>query len=109
MTPFLKLETLGEAIATRAFTLRDGNAEKEVVLRIGRPQQMPDHSDFFCPWELQGIGETKIRYACGVDQMQALLLAISTISVYLETLDPDIRKRLRWLDMDDLGLPRSDL
>jgi len=78
---------------------------KEVVVRLGKPQPFPDFSGFFCPIQIVGAGDEKVRYAGGHDEMQSLQLALRMAGVLLETLDPEIRARLRWNGTEDLGFP----
>lgn len=99
----MKLESIGEVIATRTLILLrgDGAASKVVVL-LGRPQQLPDHEDYYCPYQIKGAGDEKVRYMCGVDSFQALHLALSTLRVELEVLDKELGGKLRW-ECDDTG------
>ena len=73
---FLKLESVGELIATRTLTLRQENgATSEIMVLLGKPQQLPKHEDYYCPYQIKGAGDEKVRYTCGVDSFQALHLA----------------------------------
>jgi hypothetical protein len=58
---------------------RDDGAVSEVVVLLGKPQQLPDHQDYYCPYQIEGAGDEKARYACDVDAFQALHLALSTL------------------------------
>jgi len=45
---FLKLESVGELIATRTLTLRQENgATSEIMVLLGKPQQLPKHEDYY--------------------------------------------------------------
>jgi hypothetical protein len=107
----VKLENIGEVIASRAFTMiRDQGASSEVLVSLGKPQKLPDHSDYYCPYQIKGVGDEKVRYVCGIDPFQALQLALSTLGVELEVLKKELCGRLRW-ECDSsggLGFP-SDL
>jgi hypothetical protein len=99
----MKLDSIGEVIASRTLTTQgDGNATSEVTVLLGKPQQWPDQDDYFCPYQIKGAGDEKIRYMGGVDSFQALHLALSTLRVELEVLNKHLAGRLRW-DCDDSG------
>lgn len=70
---------LGQVIASRKFALGD----KVVELRIGAPCAYDGGRDFFCPFQVLGIGDEKVRHSGGVDALQALLLGIDRASLYL--------------------------
>jgi hypothetical protein len=100
---FLKLESVGESVATRTLTLhREDGTISAINVLLGRPQQLPDHVDYFCPYQIKGAGDEKVRYACGVDPLQALQLALSTLGVELEVLNKELGGKLRW-ECDDKG------
>jgi Domain of unknown function (DUF6968) len=100
---FLKLESVGELIATRTLMLhQDNGANAEINVLLGKPQQLPDHQDYFCPYQIKGTGDEKVRYSCGVDSFQALHPALSTLGVELEVLNNQFGGRLRW-ECDDVG------
>jgi hypothetical protein len=93
----VKLVTIGEVIATRTLTmLRDQGAPSEVLVLLGKPQKLPDHPDYYCPYQIKGAGDEKVRYVCGIDPFQALQLALSTLGVELEVLNKELGGRLRW-------------
>jgi hypothetical protein len=99
----VKLENIGEVIATRSLTmLRDEGAPSEVLVLLGKPQKLPDHSDYYCPYQIKGAGDEKVRYMCGIDTFQALQLALSILGVELEVLNKELGGRLRW-ECDDSG------
>ena len=79
---FLKLDSVGDLVATRTLTFHweDGTAS-EVNVLLGKPRQLPDHVDYFCPYQIKGAGDEKVRYCSGVDSFQALHLALSTLGV----------------------------
>jgi hypothetical protein len=80
---------LGRVIATRRFRLRRGSSTT-VELRIGAPREMDQ--DAYCPVQLVGLGDEKVRPIFGVDTVQALELAVR----YLEPLLLQYADRLRW-------------
>jgi hypothetical protein len=99
----MKLESVGEVIATRTLMLlRDQGAASEVVVLLGKPLQLPGHQDYYCPYQVKGAGDEKTRHACGVDPFQALHLTLSALAVELEVLNKVVGGKLRW-DCDDKG------
>src|SRR5256885_1507139 len=75
---FLKLDSVGDLIAARTLVLhQDNGANSEINVLLGKPRQLPDHQDYFCPYQIKGAGDEKVRYSCGVDSFQALHLALS--------------------------------
>ena len=59
-------------IAERRFKVR-GLSSREVVIRIGVPEQQ--ERDSRCPFQVIGLSNDAVRYAYGVDSLQALILA----------------------------------
>jgi hypothetical protein len=98
------LENIGELIATRTLTL-DGITPAKVL--IGKPQPMPDGPDWYCPYPTQGIGSGRVFYGAGVDEVQALIHALSMVGAELYCSDEYRDGRLIW-DAghdSDLGFP----
>jgi len=63
---FLKLEGVGELIATRTLTLRQENGPtSEIMVLLGKPQHLPKHEDYYCPYQIKGTGDEKVKYTCG--------------------------------------------
>lgn len=104
----MNVTELGDIIASRSLTREeeDGNLS-EVVVLIGKPRQMEDHSDFFAPYQFRGIGGEKIRYAAGVDAVQALQLAMMMIGAELAALNKKPGSKIAWDcgDDGDFGFP----
>lgn len=92
--------SLGSVIASR--TLRARTQLDRVTVSIGAPKPYPDGKDFYCPFRIEGLGDDRVKYAGGVDSIQALQLAMQRIGVelYASPRAPD----LRWIDPDDLDL-----
>ena len=98
---------LGQVIAERRLFL-DG-AETVRVL-IGQPQlARTPHPESACPWRIEGIGAGAVRYACGIDQVQALWLALQMIGATLHASEEYHAGRLNCFadgdDDGDLGFP----
>jgi hypothetical protein len=101
-----EIKELGEIIATRKFYLL-GNKDREIIVHIGKPNQFPDFPDYYCPFQIMRTGSEKIRYAAGVDAIQALQLAMVMIGAILYTSKEAKSGQLRWLtdENDTLGFP----
>ena len=94
-----------DIIAQRTFAISRPEGSQNLVLSIGKPALFPEdpNRNWYCPWMIDGPEElARKRYAGGVDGLQALLLAISMISVELRHLR--LPGKLTWLDDEDLGL-----
>jgi hypothetical protein len=93
----MKLDSVGETIATRTFSLlSESDAPSEALALLGKPKQLPDHCDWYCPYQIKGAGDEKVRYMCGIDAFQALQLAIRSLGVELEVLNKDLGGKLQW-------------
>jgi hypothetical protein len=99
----MDLKDVGEVIGSRRFEIASMDGNREVILQLGKPQPFPDSSGFFCPIQIVGVGDERVRYAGGIDEIQSLQLALRMAGVLLETLAPEIRAKLRWKGNDDLG------
>lgn len=76
----MKLESLGDIIAERQLWSTDPAGTRTMVrVLLGKPMPFPESTDFYCPYQITGVGEEKIRYAGGVDSMQAIQLAFQVI------------------------------
>jgi hypothetical protein len=101
----VKLNDVGPLVATRALDLR---GETKVMVRLGRPERFSDSEDYYCPYEIRGIGAEHVRYAGGVDAVQALELALKAIGATLYTSSEWQTKELTWNGGEDLGFPVPD-
>jgi len=99
----MKISDLGQVIATRTYSAQDGEI---VSVRIGTPFTPPGwEGNSICPYQILGLGNDKIRYAPGIDGVQALYLALKRIATDLYTSDQGRAGTLRFLGMRNLGLP----
>jgi hypothetical protein len=101
----MKIDKIKDVIAERRFQ-KIGSPDL-VVVRIGKPEKFPESDDFYCPYEIIGIGKEGIRYAGGVDTAQALLLAFKMIGADLYTSKEVTPGGLVWegSKKGDLGFP----
>ena len=88
-----------DAFVHRVFTI-DG---REVACRFFRPQA--DRGDFYCRYEIEWPGGARSRKIYGVDEVQALLLAMQTAHVDLLAARENDGRQVSWLDERKLGLP----
>lgn len=103
----MQLENVGQALGTRELDISDG---RKVSIVIGVPQQ--DDGDYFCPYQITGIGDVRIGYAMGIDALQALQLTLKKIGTELYTSDEAQTGMLSWEGENargDLGFPVPDV
>jgi hypothetical protein len=99
---------LGTVIATRKLTLA---GVKTVTVRIGKPELFPDGLNWYCPYQVDGIGNGRVRRAGGIDAVQALQLALKMIGADLYTSAEARSGSLTWdagKEQRDLGFPVPD-
>jgi hypothetical protein len=102
----MKIESIGPVLCGRELTLRDGHP---VGVIMGMPQRFPDgHDDYFCPFQIIGIGNDKVRYGVGVDAVQAVWLTLQMIGARLHTSSEAKSGALSWLGQSNLGFPVPD-
>ncbi len=84
----MKLDDVGEIIATRSLTLlRDDGTSSEVLAVLGKPQPLPGlETDYYCPYQIRGAGSETVRHTCGIDAFQSIRLAIQSLGVQLDVL-----------------------
>lgn len=104
----MKLESIGETIAARNLSLISNDGPpSEVLVLLGKPMQTPGHDDFYCPYQIKGVGAEKVRYMCGIDAFQALQLAMRALAADWEVLNRNLGGNLRWEGDEEgwLGFP----
>ena len=82
------------------------SAEGEVVCRFYRPRF--DGQDFRCDYEIVWPDRRRASYAMGVDDVQAMLLAMQKAHADLLTSPERAAGGLTWLGQKGLGLPIAD-
>ena len=99
----MHLKDVGVQVATRILDLNG----KEVAVMIGRPEKFPDGEDYYCPYQIVGMGGGQVRYAGGIDAVQALQLAIQMIGADLYSSQDARSGKLSWHagSPGDLGFP----
>lgn len=105
----MQINDLGDVVTTRYLSVAN-DPKKKVVIRIGRPQKIKDDDDYYCPYQISGIGNEKIKYTIGIDGIQSLQLTLSRIGTDLYTSEEGKRGELRWVgdEKGDLGFPVPD-
>ncbi len=89
---------IGPIIAERILTVVGSKAR--VYVRLGKPKKDRASGDYTCSFIIDGLGETTVQRASGIDAMQALQLAMQAIR---KALLPHA-KRLRWVGSQPGGL-----
>ena len=102
----MKLDSVGDVFLTRKLYLT-GDEEKEIIIKLGKPKNFPDSPDYYCPYQIVGIGKEKVGYVGGIDEIQALLLSMERVGAILYTSEEYRNGRLRWEgdESGDLGIP----
>jgi hypothetical protein len=62
------------------------------MIRLGEPERKSD-DEFICPYQVDGVGDSNVRWAHGLDAIQALTMAIEGIRKILEKSE----EALTWL------------
>ena len=96
----MKVE-LGLVVAERRLRLSD-DPHREVWVRLGQPQPFPDQpfKDYYCPYQIVGLGDERVRYAGGIDSLHAMESALLLLPTELGVLRRN-HPELRWEDAPD--------
>ena len=98
---------LGSVIAERQLLYSDPeNGSRLVRVLLGAPRESPGGGEWYCPWQILGIGGEKVLAAYGIDAVQSLQLAMTMIGANLYA-HADQGRRLSWGDRQpgDFGFP----
>jgi len=88
------------AFLERVFELDDGG----LIVRFCTPYKVPG-GEFQCRYSIAWPEREVRRFACGLDSVQALMLAMRTVHSELVESDAYKAGRLTWCDQADLDLP----
>jgi hypothetical protein len=88
-----------QAFVSRVFT----TGEIEIGCLFFKP--VPEAGDFRCDYRIEYPDDVESSYAIGVDEVQALILAMQKAHVDLLVSDYFQNDALNWIGMRDLGLP----
>jgi hypothetical protein len=91
----------GDAFIERRFRL----GSTEFSCRFFRPLPDPSGVDFRCTYAIDWPTRRRTSYACGVDPVQALILAMQKAHIDLLSSPEYAAGTLLWLDTRELGLP----
>jgi hypothetical protein len=94
-------ESLGKVIAKGELTVSGRGWSRKVTLLIGKPRKTPGQQEYYCPYQIRGMGTDRIKRAYGIDSFQALQLTIRALAAELEKLGRDAGGRLHWLGEAD--------
>src|SRR5215469_13096671 len=103
----MEIYTIGSVVAERRYILlTEAGFPKEVIVRLGAPQQSAELGAFFCPFEIVGLGDGKVKRGVGVDAFQAVHLTLKMIGVDLHYYRQGYGPRFYLTNEgDDLGFP----
>lgn len=91
--------------SAEAFAVRHYEAgEDRVTARFYAPT-LSRRGDYQCRWEIEWPGETQRSFACGIDGVQALLLAMRAAHRDLVASEAYRLGALTYLSQSDLDLP----
>jgi len=102
------IEDLGDIIAVRTLDyIEQGKQSSFVEIAIGKPRQFPDSTDYYVPYRIKGASIEKLRYAGGVDAIQALQLVMQGIGSDLLAISKKLPGKLVWTgkEPEDYGFP----
>ena len=98
----MELDSVGPVIAERELTIRDSG--RVVRIEIGAPAKFLDGNDYYCPYRIIGLGDGPVRYAGGIDSIQALLLALRLVAATLLASEEAKSGTLMWEGDEQGGL-----
>jgi len=97
MSDSVKRFDANNVIAGRILYLtKPDGSESEVRVSVGMPQPFEDLRDYWVPYRISGSGIEKEFYAGGIDEIQALQLALVSIGSELQALSRKLGGRLKW-------------
>jgi len=81
-----------------------------VTVLIGKPERFPDSPDYYCCYQILGLGFERVKRAGGVDAVQAMDIAHKMIGAELYTSKEYRAGELHWAagSKGDLGFPLAD-
>lgn len=82
-----------------------------VTGRVGIPVKSATEADeWSCAYQIEGLGDGRVRKAYGVDAIQAMMLALIYVSTALYTSEEYQAGELSWENGNpgDLGLPKAE-
>jgi hypothetical protein len=104
----MHLDSVGKVLAERILELDAAGDRRKVRVLLGQPRTMPGSHDFFCPYQVVGLGDEVVRYAGGVDAAQAIYLAMEAVGTALAATREALSGALTWYGEPALGFPVRD-
>lgn len=98
------MRVLEPVMAVRSLTQRDGSS---LVIELGAPREFEDQSGWYCPYRIGGAG-TKVKFAGGVDAVQAIQMVMVMVGSDLEKINKLAGRGLTWQGGQELGFPSPD-
>lgn len=89
-----------DRIISRTYELKE---DGKVTLSVFKPRS--DGDDIVCDFKITGLSKDIESYAFGIDEIQAVFLALTKASNFLYTSEEYKLGELKWLNSLDLGLP----
>jgi hypothetical protein len=90
------------------WTHKDGTetpVEVQICAPLPRYFVEADDNDWYCAFQVVGLGDDTVRAAFGVDSIQALYSALMIIGALIEATPPGKSGELDWRIMPNLGFP----
>jgi len=67
----------------------------QIVISLGQPRRADtEQGDYFCPYQISGVGSAKVRYAVGMDTLQAIQFAIDMIGADVSAINRKLGGKL---------------
>jgi len=92
---------LEPTIAVRSLTHPETGA---VPVEIGAPRPFDDGTGWYCPYRIGGSGK-RVRFAGGVDAVQALQLVMTMIGADIAAMNEAVHGTMKWGESFRLGFP----
>ncbi len=100
---------LEDVIARRELILAADDMERRIHVLFARPRKDPRlGQDYICEWQAPELTAGRTYTAYGIDEVQALELALQMAGMTLQTCQEAREGRLFWLERGqlDLGFPK---
>ena len=104
----MHLDSVGQVLATRTLDVEEQDCSRPVTVLIGAPRRSPETKDFCCPYQILGLGDGTVRYAEGVDEAQAIYIAMEAVGTLLSATEEARTGRLTWYGEPAHGFPVRD-
>ena len=103
--------SMTSVIATREMTWKhkDGS-ETPVIVSLGPPlprfSEVNEPADWYCTFQIVGLGDETVRAVFGADGIQAILLALMTAGKIVAASPPGRHGELDWKEVPNFGFPQ---